>query len=109
MYIGLTLREYNECTPYELGVMIKQHAKREEDSLEKIRIKAWLTAKLTTPKVPPYKSVFKNTNNTNIPNNDNIQHEGLAKNKMHKKQIERHLEEFKKGGLQNGKLRKAKY
>ena len=99
MLIGLTLREYNECTPYELGVMIKQHAKREKDSIEKIRIQAWLIAKLTTPKVPNYNKVFKDADKVS----EDVQHEGIEKNKMHKKQIERHLKEFKEGGLRNGR------
>jgi hypothetical protein len=51
MYIGLTLTEYNECTPYELGVMMSQYNKREEDKYDKSCRQSWLIAKLTTPKV----------------------------------------------------------
>ena len=102
MYIGLTLREYNECTPYELGVMMSQYNKREEDKYDKSCRQSWLIAKLTTPKVPSYESIFKKKNDSNT-----IQTEGVAKNKMHKKQLERHLEDFKKGGLNNGKFRKS--
>jgi hypothetical protein len=100
MYIRLTLEQYNECTPYELSVMMEQYNKREEDKYDRSCRQAWLIAKLTTPKVPSYESIFKKKNTAN-----DVTHEGLAKNKMHKKQIERHLEEWKKGGLQNGKFR----
>ena len=103
MYIGLTLREYNECTPYELSVMMSQYNKREEDKYDRSCRQAWLIAKLTTPKVPSYESIFKKKDDSNI-----IQTEGIGKNKMHKNQMKRHLEEFKKGGLKNGKLRKFK-
>ena len=105
MYVGLTLKEYNECTPYELSVMVNMYKKKEEEELEKIRIQAWLIAKLTTPKVPSYKSVFKQSQ---VNDNDTKQTEGLDKNKMHIKQIEKHLEEFKRGGLKNGKFRNGR-
>lgn len=103
MFIGLTLQEYNECTPYELGVMMEQYNKREEYNLEKIRIQSWLNARLTTPKVPSYEKTFSKSISNKIE-----QTSGVDKNKMHVLQIKRHLEEFKKGGLTNGKFRNVK-
>lgn len=102
MYIGLSLKEYNECTPYELSVMVDMYKKREEEELEKIRIQSWLIAKLTIPKVPAYDTVFKN--------NKTVEEvEGISNNKLHDTQIKKHLEEFKQGGLKNGKFRNGKH
>ena len=103
MYIGLTIEQYNYCTPYELNIMMKQYNKREEDNIEKIRVQAWLIAKLTVPNVKNYESTFKKKAD------NNLEHEGLEKNKMHDLQIKRHLEQFLKGGLMNGKSRNGKY
>jgi hypothetical protein len=80
--------------------MMEQFNKREEYNIEKIRIQSWLNARLTTPKVPSYEKTF----NKKI-SSETTQTIGVDKNKMHDKQIERHFQEFKKGGLQNGKFR----
>ena len=59
MQVGLTFQEYEDITPYELGVKVEAYNQNFENERKLIAYGAWLTAKLSkAQKIPDFNKLI---------------------------------------------------